>query len=317
MRFRSLAPALALLAVLLATTPVQAVTRTRYYIPPPPPPDYRAPIAVNLAADQHYALQTRDQVEAAIAANAAEHDRLLAELADGGSARNEASTLLLAGARMEALAAIAGRLQGRRSDLGALATMAAGQSAALYGRPVADGQADADRLGHDLSAAVGDGLQAVAAEAHQAVVDRGLDEAPRFDWPEAGFEVTQGWGPSDLWGEPAYQGYDHFHMGIDLGAPEGTAVVAPADGVVILTGEEGSLGRYQGYGNHILIAHGSGIDTVYGHLDEVDVKAGDTVRRGQRIGLEGSTGYSTGPHLHFEVHAGGQPADPAPFLKAG
>jgi murein DD-endopeptidase MepM/ murein hydrolase activator NlpD len=298
---------------LLATTPVQAVTRIRYY---PPPPDYRAPIAANLAANQHYALQTRAQVDAALAANAAERDRLPADLADGGSARNEAASVAQAHARLAALAAIAGHLQARRSDLDALATRAAGQSAALYGRPLADGQNDADRLGRDLGAAVGDGLQAVADEARQAVLDRGLDETPRFDWPLTGFEVTQEWGPSDLWGEPAYQGYDHFHMGIDLGAPEGTAVIAPADGVVVMTGDEGSLGRYLGYGNHVLIAHGARVETVYGHLDEVDVRAGDTVRRGQRIGLEGSTGYSTGPHLHFEVHAAGQPVDPASFLKA-
>ncbi|MEP7105029.1 MAG: M23 family metallopeptidase [Chloroflexota bacterium] len=54
---------------------------------------------------------------------------------------------------------------------------------------------------------------------------------------------------------------------------------------------------------------------MYAHVEEVDVRAGDTVTRGQRVGLEGSTGYSTGPHLHFEVHGAGQPVDPAVFLK--
>ena len=315
LQVRWLGAALALAALLLATTPVQAVTRSRYYIPPPPPPDYRAPIAVNLAGNQQYAIQTRDQVDAALAANAVEHDRLLAELADGGSARNEAASIAQARARLAALAAVADRLQRRRSDLDALATMAGGQSAALYGRPLEDGQKDADQLGRDLTTAAGDGLQAVFDEARQAVVNRRLDDAPRMDWPEVGFEVTQEWGPSDLWGEPPFLGFEHFHMGLDLGAPEGTAVTAPADGVVVLVGPENSLGRYFGYGNHILIAHGTQVDTVYGHLDEVDVRAGDTVTRGQRIGLEGSTGYSTGPHLHFEVHAGGQPVDPAVFLK--
>ncbi|MEP7105028.1 MAG: hypothetical protein ABI838_04200 [Chloroflexota bacterium] len=226
MKARWLGAALALAAFLLATTPVQAVTRSRYYIPPPPP-DYRGPIAVNLAGNQQYAIQTRDQVDAALAANAVEHDRPLAELADGGSARNEAASIAQAHARLAALAAVADRLQRRRSDLDALATMAAGQSAALYGRPLEDGQKDGDRLGRDLAAAAGDGLQAVTDEARQAVVNRRLDAAPRFDWPEAGFEVTQEWGPSDLWGEPPFLGFEHFHMGIDIGAPEGTAVTRP------------------------------------------------------------------------------------------
>jgi murein DD-endopeptidase MepM/ murein hydrolase activator NlpD len=315
LKARWLGVALALAAVVLATTPAQAVTRVRYY-PPPPPPDYRAPIAVNLAANQHYALQTRDQVDASLAANAVEHDRLRADLADGGSARNEAARISQLHARLAVLAGVADRLQRRHSELDALGARGAGQSAALYGRPLEDGQRDADQLARDLTAAVGAGLQAVTDEARQAVVNRRLDEVPSFDWPEAGFEVTQEWGPSDLGGEPPFQGYEHFHMGIDLGAPDGTAVTAPADGVVVLVGPEESLGRYFGYGNHILIAHGAQVDTVYGHLAEVDVRAGDTVHRGQRIGLQGSTGYSTGPHLHFEVHAAGQPVDPAFFLKA-
>jgi murein DD-endopeptidase MepM/ murein hydrolase activator NlpD len=65
-----------------------------------------------------------------------------------------------------------------------------------------------------------------------------------------------------------------------------------------------------------VIAHGGTLDTIYGHLDQIGVSPGDTVHRGQQIGLEGSTGYSTGPHLHFEVHVAGRLVDPGAYLVA-
>jgi murein DD-endopeptidase MepM/ murein hydrolase activator NlpD len=73
-------------------------------------------------------------------------------------------------------------------------------------------------------------------------------------------------------------------------------------------------GRLVGYGNYVLIGHGGGVATLYGHLDSVIVKAGDVVRQGQVIGLEGSTGWSTGPHVHFEIRRSQDVLDPAELL---
>lgn len=99
-----------------------------------------------------------------------------------------------------------------------------------------------------------------------------------------------------------------FHKGQDISAPSGTPVYATADGVVVIA-------RWvKGYGNGIYIDHGNGISTRYGHLSRIDVVAGQTVKRGEHLGLVGSTGRSTGPHLHYEVRINGQPTSPLPYL---
>jgi murein DD-endopeptidase MepM/ murein hydrolase activator NlpD len=98
-----------------------------------------------------------------------------------------------------------------------------------------------------------------------------------------------------------------MHTGIDIGAPYGSQIVAAAPGQVILAGWSG------GYGKSIRIDHGGGITTVYGHMSSVDVQNGQRVAAGQAIGQVGSTGLSTGPHLHFEVRRGGVPINPAGF----
>lgn len=131
--------------------------------------------------------------------------------------------------------------------------------------------------------------------------------------------VTQPFGPTDFALEPplAFNGVfsPHFHTGIDLGAPLDTPVHAAADGVVLLAGAslDGS-GRLVGYGNYVVVAHPDGFVTLYGHLDSVAVKAGQVVHQGEIVGLEGSTGWSTGPHVHFEIRHDGQFLDPAPYL---
>ena len=99
-----------------------------------------------------------------------------------------------------------------------------------------------------------------------------------------------------------------FHKGQDISAPSGTPVNATADGVVVIA-------RWvKGYGNGIYIDHGNGISTRYGHLSRIDVVEGQTVKRGEHLGLVGSTGRSTGPHLHYEVRIDGQPTNPIPYL---
>jgi len=100
-----------------------------------------------------------------------------------------------------------------------------------------------------------------------------------------------------------------FHAGLDFAAPQGTPIYATADGRVTTAGNLGN-----GYGNHVEINHGYGYETLYGHMVRVKVKVGQMVKRGEVIGWVGSTGKSTGPHLHYEVHKGGRSIDPIYFF---
>jgi len=99
-------------------------------------------------------------------------------------------------------------------------------------------------------------------------------------------------------------GYTRFHRGVDYGAPSGTPIVAVSDGRVTFAG------RHGGHGNYIKLSHSSGLETAYAHLSRFAVSAGTYVRQGQVIGYVGSTGLSTGPHLHFEVYRNGAPVNP-------
>ncbi|GAC1337762.1 MAG: hypothetical protein NVSMB29_02600 [Candidatus Dormibacteria bacterium] len=131
----------------------------------------------------------------------------------------------------------------------------------------------------------------------------------RFVWPAPGTEFTQAFGPSAYPFEPPGFGFPHFHTGIDMAGPMGTPLYAAGDGVVVVA-DSSSIG----YGNHLIIAHDTLTLTLYGHLETMLVKPGDTVHAGQLIGLMGSTGNSTGPHTHFEVRVSGRPVDPTPYL---
>jgi murein DD-endopeptidase MepM/ murein hydrolase activator NlpD len=99
------------------------------------------------------------------------------------------------------------------------------------------------------------------------------------------------------------------HMGLDFASPTGTEIHATGDGTVEFAGYNTS-----GYGIHVILDHGFGYQTVYGHMSKVDVRKGQHVQRGDVIGEVGSTGLSTGPHLHYEVHKDGVAVNPANFL---
>ena len=100
------------------------------------------------------------------------------------------------------------------------------------------------------------------------------------------------------------------HNGVDLAAPNGTPVYATADGFI------GKAQYWGSYGNYVQIEHGADLETRYGHLSSYTVQTGDTVRKGDLIGYVGSTGRSTGPHLHYEVRVAGLAVDPRPYLVA-
>ncbi len=122
-------------------------------------------------------------------------------------------------------------------------------------------------------------------------------------WPVRGY-LSAGFGNR---ADP-FTGQRDFHPGIDVSTPIGTRVQAPADGLVVSCGEKGA------YGNTIIIDHGFGIVTRYGHLSGFNVKPGARVHRGEVIGFVGSTGRSTGPHLHYEVWVRDQAQNPIHYI---
>lgn len=100
-----------------------------------------------------------------------------------------------------------------------------------------------------------------------------------------------------------------MHAGLDFAAPQGTPIYATADGTVTTAGNTNN-----GYGNHVVINHGYGYETLYGHMVKVKARPGEAVKRGEVIGWVGSTGKSTGPHCHYEVHKNGQKINPVYFF---
>ncbi|HET6946574.1 MAG TPA: peptidoglycan DD-metalloendopeptidase family protein [bacterium] len=121
-----------------------------------------------------------------------------------------------------------------------------------------------------------------------------------FIWPARGV-FTSGFG---IRRHPIFR-IRRMHTGQDIAAPYGTSVQAASDGRVIYTGWFG------GYGKIVVIDHGDGVSTLYAHLSRILTRSGARVRRGEVVGRVGSTGYSTGPHVHFEVRVNGRPIDPA------
>ena len=124
-------------------------------------------------------------------------------------------------------------------------------------------------------------------------------------WPTDGGVISSSYGVRT---GPIEGGYD-WHPGIDIAVDFGTPVYATAAGTVEQAGPNG------GYGRYVRIAHGNGYETAYGHMSGIAVAAGQSVIKGEIIGFVGSTGYSTGPHLHYEVVADGQTIDPFYVLK--
>jgi murein DD-endopeptidase MepM/ murein hydrolase activator NlpD len=145
----------------------------------------------------------------------------------------------------------------------------------------------------------------------EASLAQGLFPLPQVDrptipciWPVRG-QITAGFGQR----MDPFSGEGTFHAGVDISAPYGTGVEATADGIVFQASPE------SGYGNEILIDHGYGITTKYGHLSKIYVLVGEVVKRGEFIGAVGMTGKATGPHLHYEVIVHDTPVNPTKYLR--
>ena len=186
--------------------------------------------------------------------------------------------------RQESLNDFQAELKQQREQLAMAATSAAG-AGSLPGFSGATGWSPGTTITYDLSQFGG----APSADSHMPSI-----------WPTTGVVTSPyglRWGGSD------------FHPGIDIANDMGTAIVATADGVVDFAGWNAG-----GYGNMVDIDHGNGIMTRYGHASQVVVSAGQQVKRGQLIAYMGSTGFSTGPHVHYEIIINGQRVNPISYL---
>ncbi len=122
-------------------------------------------------------------------------------------------------------------------------------------------------------------------------------------WP------TKGWISSGFGFRPSpFSGYREFHKGIDIAAPFGQEVVATGDGLVVFAGTKGTMGKM------IIIDHGHGMISRYGHLDRISKNPGDQLKRGDTIGFIGTSGRTTGPHLHYEILVNSLPVKPQDYL---
>jgi len=115
-----------------------------------------------------------------------------------------------------------------------------------------------------------------------------------FMWPTKGHITQRSW---------------HCHRAVDVASAEGTPIYASDSGSVVVAGMQTG-----GYGKVVIVNHGNGFQTLYAHLSVISVSVGQSVAKGQRVGLMGNTGFSTGPHLHFEIREGSQLRDPLDFV---
>ena len=129
-----------------------------------------------------------------------------------------------------------------------------------------------------------------------------------FLCPIAGAQIIQRFGPTSFALEPPYGGYLHFHTGVDLLAGYGTPIVAAAGGKVTAAGDA------YGFGVRVEVTDSFGLVEIYAHMSQVSVAVGQEVQQGDKVGYVGSTGFSIGSHLHFQLEVGGMPTAPGPLI---
>lgn len=165
---------------------------------------------------------------------------------------------------------------------------------AMAGAPLGAAGPAPDKV-EDLSAPAAPPVQAVAKPAGP------VTRKVLFEAPVKGYRINSAFGLRKL----DIEAKARAHKGVDIAAPKGTSVYTTAEGRVVRAGFQAGA-----YGNFIEVKHPNGLSSVYGHLSRIDVHTGQEVASGERIGLVGSTGYSTGPHLHFEVRRNGGQVNP-------
>jgi murein DD-endopeptidase MepM/ murein hydrolase activator NlpD len=242
-----------------------------------------------LIAANERTVRARKAAEARVAAIEADLERTRLELQQDEEAQEQARSQLgsLADERRNLITLAAVRRRSVASEVAEMESLTAAQEAQLEGLILErERELEAERR----AAGIAGGIESEGGPGS-------------FSWPVTG-TITSPFG----WRSNPFGGGPEFHQGLDIAAPTGTTVTAAAGGTVIMAQ------WYGGYGNYILIDHGGGYSTGYGHLSAIYVSTGQSVQRGQAIGAVGSTGQSTGPHLHFEVRIAGKPVDPAPRL---
>jgi len=140
-----------------------------------------------------------------------------------------------------------------------------------------------------------------------AVSAYGTPAPGRIGWPVQGLALDSVCSPFGMRADP-FTGKQRMHQGVDIDAPEGTPVFPSLEGEVLFAGERG------GYGRVVIVEHGDGLQTRYAHLKQVDVDAGEWLDGSRSLGTVGSSGRSTGPHLHMEVRKDGVPMNPLTLL---
>jgi len=227
-------------------------------------------------------------------AEAERHQLILAQLES-----DEQSHVQLIAALEVDSARLTGELRTRAAAAEAAAAEAAAAEAAASARRTSEqarARPSGGAGGSGSSSGGGEGAGVAAGPPPQS-------RAGAFQRPVSG-PVTSGFGYRV---HPIF-GTSRMHTGLDFPASSGTPIYAADSGVVVSAGSRG------GYGNATVVDHGGGTATLYAHQSRLGVSAGQSVERGQVIGYVGSTGFSTGPHLHFEVRINGQPVDPAGYL---
>ena len=242
-----------------------------------------------LIAANERTVRARKAAEARVASIQADLERTRLELQQQEEAQAQARSQLdsLAGERQNLVTLTAARRRNVASEVAQMESLSAAEEAQLEGLIL---ERERELEAQRRAAGIAGGVESESGPG-------------AFSWPVTG-TITSPFG----WRSNPFGGGPEFHQGLDIAAPSGTTVTAAAGGTVIMAQ------WYGGYGNYILIDHGGGYSTGYGHLSAIYVSTGQAVQRGQAIGAVGSTGQSTGPHLHFEVRIAGRPVDPAPRL---
>lgn len=175
-----------------------------------------------------------------------------------------------------------------------------------------EAQLETDRAAYEeqlaKEAALEADIQEMIAELERQEAANSIVSTGTYIWPLPGYRPgsAYGWRIHPIWGDR------RFHAGEDIGAPMGTSILAADSGIATVIPDNGN-----GYGNYIIINHGGGRTTLYAHMSGFAVSNGATVTQGQVIGYVGSTGNSTGPHLHFEVRINGATTDPKSYFSFG